>query len=505
MSRVAFVLAIDQSTSATKALLFDDTGRIVDRESREHRQYYPAPGWVEHDAGEIWRNVVATTHAVIGRNRGHMDQLACVSIANQRETVVAFDRSSGEPLCPAIVWQCRRSEQLCAAHARAGFGDRVHARTGLRIDPYFSGSKLLWLARNRPALCAQLARGDAVVGTMDTYLVHRLTGGKVFATDPTNASRTLLYDIDGLRWDAWLCDLWEVPPAALAEVRESAANFGETTLGGALRRPVPIRGVMGDSQAALFAQRCFEPGMAKVTFGTGSSVLLNIGATPQRSGRGVLTALAWVLDGNPVYAFEGIIISSAATLAWLRDQLRLVSDVAEIERLAAELDDAGGVYLVPAFSGLGLPYWAPGARAAITGLSAHSDRRHVARSALESMAYQLRDALDALQAESGIALTALRADGGPTANRLLMQFVADLTQGELAVPAAPECSALGAAMMGLLGTGVRASLDALADAPAEARVYRPVMTAAAARDYHAGWRRAVGQVLAAADRGTDPA
>ncbi|HEX5789491.1 MAG TPA: glycerol kinase GlpK [Woeseiaceae bacterium] len=496
---MAFVLAIDQSTSATKALLFDDAGRVVDREARDHRQLYPQPGWVEHDAAEIWQNVLATTRALVGRNAKRLDDLACVSIANQRETVVAFDRATGEPLCPAIVWQCRRSEALCAEIGAAGFGDRVHELTGLRIDPYFSGSKLLWLARNRQAVRARVAGGDALVGTMDTYLVHRLTEGRVFATDPTNASRTLLYDIDRLAWDAGLCDLWDVPPAALAEVRESAANFGETTLGGALRRPVPIAGVMGDSQAALFAQRCFEPGMAKVTFGTGSSVLLNIGATPQRSGHGVLTALAWVLDGRPVYAFEGIIISSAATLAWLKDQLGLVRDIAEIERLAGELDDAGGVFLVPAFSGLGLPYWAPGARAAITGLSAHSDRRHVARAALESMAYQLRDALDAMQAESGVALTALRADGGPTANRLLMQFVADVTQGELSVPGAPECSAQGAAMMGMLGAGVHASLDDLAGSAAEARTYRPAMTPAAARACHAGWRRAVGQVLAAAE------
>lgn len=501
---MAFVLAIDQSTSATKALLFDETGRCLDRESREHRQHYPQPGWVEHDAEEIWQNVLATARALIGRNARHLDELACVSIANQRETILAFDPASGKPRHPAIVWQCRRSEALCAEYSAAGYDERIHARTGLRLDAYFSGSKLLWLARHRPELREQLAKGEAVVGTIDAYLVHRLTGGQVFATDPTNASRTLLYDIDRLAWDEGLCDLWQVPPGALPEVRESAATFGETTLGGALRKPVPIVGVMGDSQAALFAQRCFEPGTAKVTFGTGSSLLLNIGATPRRSGHGVLTALAWVIDGAPVYAFEGIIISSAATLAWLRDQLGLVRDVAEIERLAGEVDDSGGVYLVPAFSGLGLPYWTAGARAAIVGLSAHSDRRHVARAALESMAYQLRDALDAMQAESGVALTALGADGGPTANRLLMQFVADITGSELAVPAAPECSALGAAMMGLLGTGVYGSLDALAGMPADAEHYRPAMALPDVKARHAGWQRAVRQVLAGTGNDLSP-
>jgi len=488
-------LAIDQSTSATKALLFDEAGRVAARVSREHRQYYPEPGWVEHDAEEIWQNVLATATELLEKTGTGADDLACISIANQRETIVVFEAGSGKPLHPAIVWQCRRSEALCAEHVAAGDGDAVHARTGLRIDPYFSGSKLQWLARNRPELWARVRKGEALIGTVDAYLVYRMTEGRVFATDVTNASRTLLFDAGALSWSDELCELWEVPRGGLPEVRESDAAFGETTLAGVLSRPVPVCGIMGDSQAALFAQRCFEPGTAKVTFGTGSSVLLNIGSEFRLSGSGVLTALGWVRGGTPVYALEGIIISSAATLAWLEHQLGLVENVQEIEKLAGEIPDAGGVFLVPAFSGLGLPYWAPDARAAIVGLSAHSDRRHVARAALESMAYQLRDALDAMQTDGGVVLRSLRADGGPTANRLLMQMVADLTQSRLTVASAADCSALGAAQMGFLGTGVHASLDALAAEPANDVEFEPQATAADAQARQDAWRKAVSRVL----------
>jgi glycerol kinase len=493
------VLALDQSTSATKALLFDATGRCLDRESREHRQHYPQPGWVEHDAEEIWQNVLTVTHTLLARHAPLASDLACLSVTNQRETIVVFDRSTGRPLHPAIVWQCRRGDALCAAHASAGREAMVHARTGLRLDAYFSGSKLQWLMQNRPKLRAKIARGEALIGTVDTYLIYRLTEGGIFATDATNASRTLLYDIGRLRWDGELCALWEVPAAALPEIRSSNARFGATTLGGALGRPLPIVGVMGDSQASLFGQRCFEPGSAKVTFGTGSSVLLNIGPKLRPSARGVVTALAWVCYGVPTYAFEGIVINSAATLGWLQAQLGLVRDVAEIESLSAGLSDAGGVYLVPAFSGLGLPHWSPTARAAITGLSGHSDRRHVARAALESIAYQLADALESMQTESGVALRRLKADGGPTANRLLMQFTADIADTELGVSASADCSALGAAFMGLLGLGVHASLDAIANLPRDDVIYRPAMSPGLAQNYRAGWQRAVRQVLAGAN------
>lgn len=491
------VLALDQSTSATKALLFDETGRCLDRESRDHRQHYPQPGWVEHDAEEIWQNTLATLGAIVTRQSARVRDFACLSLTNQRETIVVFDRATGRPLCPAIVWKCRRSDALCAAQIAAGHEPLVQRKTGLKIDAYFSASKIQWLIRQHPDLRAKLADGSALIGTIDAYLIHRLTNGKVFATDSTNASRTLLYDISRLSWDEELCAMWEVPLRALPEVRESTAAFGETTLDGTLPTPLPIRGVMGDSQASLFAQRCFTPGSAKVTFGTGSSLLLNIGHQPRFSPHGVVTALAWVHDGVPVYAFEGLIISSGATLTWLRDQLGLVRDATEFETLARAVPDNGGVYLVPAFSGLGLPHWQPAARAAIVGLTNQSDRRHLARAGLESIAYQIRDALDALRADAGVPLGALHADGGATANKFLMQFTADLIGAELRVSSMADGSPLGAALAGLLGLGVFPSFEELARAPSAAVVYRPTMDPEQARGFYAGWQRAVRQVLPA--------
>ncbi|PTY07499.1 glycerol kinase [Opitutaceae bacterium EW11] len=492
---MAFVLALDQSTSATKALLFDDSGNCLDRESREHRQLYPRAGWVEHDAEEIWQNTLAVLRTVALRAAERNRELLCLSVTNQRETIVVFERRTGRPLRPAIVWQCRRGDEICAEHRAAGREDFVHRQTGLCLDAYFSASKLQWLVRQEPGLRTKLESGEALIGTIDTYLVYRLTGGEVFATDGSNASRTLLFDIGRLQWSEDLCSLWQVPSQALPEVRESAARFGETTLEGALPTPLPICGVMGDSQASLFAQRCFEPGMAKATFGTGSSVLLTIGAEPRLSTRGVVTTLAWVHRGRPTYAFEGIIICSAATLTWLRDRLGVISDLSEAQATAAALPDNGGVYLVPAFSGLGLPHWRPDARAAIVGLSSHSERRHVVRAGFESISYQLRDALEAMRGEAGVALKRLHGDGGPTANPWLMQFTADLTRAELAVPTMPDCSALGAAFAGLLGMGRFRTLEELSALPRTEVVYRPSMPPDRADRLVFGWRCAVRQTL----------
>jgi glycerol kinase len=489
------VLALDQSTSATKALLFDADGRCLDTESRGHRQHYPQPGWVEHDAEEIWANTLATLRAVAARHESRQDEIACLSLANQRETVVVFARGSGRPLRPAIVWLCRRGDALCDEHRANGMEPLIHSRTGLKLDAYFSASKLQWLVRNDAALRAKLARGEALVGTIDAWLVYRLTGGRTFATDSTNASRTLLFDITRMRWDDGLCDLWQVPRDALPEVRESSAVFGETTLDGALRRPLPVCGVMGDSQAALFAQRCFEPGMAKATFGTGSSVLLNIGREPRFSRQGIVTTLAWVIEGRPTYALEGIIISAAATLSWLSSQLGLMADAAESEAIAASLPGNEGVYLVPAFSGLGFPHWQPAARAAITGLSGRSDRRHVVRAGLESIAYQIRDVLDGLRADAGVELRGLRCDGGPTSNRWLMQFTADLAGVELRASTMPYCSALGAAFMGMLGRKIHSSETALGNLPCDDVSYSPSMPPDDAQRLLAGWWHAVRQTF----------
>lgn len=489
------ILAIDQSTSATKALLFDETGKALDRESRPHRQIYPQPGWVEHDAEEIWQNTLSVATAVYHRATQANRSPVCLSLTNQRETIVIFDRATGRPLAPALVWQDRRGDAICAEQARLGVESRLKRKTGLKLDAYFSGSKLRWLMEHRPELRAKLASGEALVGTIDAYLVYRLTAGQVFATDHTNASRTLLFDIARLDWDDELCDLWLIPRRALPSVRESTARFGETAFDGALSHPLPICGVMGDSQASLFAHRCYRPGDTKVTFGTGSSVLLNIGPEPEFLDEGVVTTLAWVHRGAPTYAFEGIIISSAATLAWLINQLGFAKDATEIEALAASVPDNGGVYLVPAFSGLGLPHWRPEARAAIVGLSGHSDRRHLARAAVESMAYQLRDVLEALRGYADVSLTSVHADGGPTANTTLMQFTADITGLELRVPSAPDCSPLGAAFAGALGLGIYSSLDELSRLPQPETVFRPAKTPEEIEAVCAGWAQAVESVI----------
>jgi glycerol kinase len=489
------ILALDQSTSATKAVLFDARGRVLDKSSREHRQIYPQPGWVEHDAEEIWANVLAVIREVTRRNRKRVAHLAALSITNQRETVLVFDRRTGKPLHHALVWQDRRGDPICRKLVRQGHEELVRRNTGLKIDTYFSASKLRWLIENKPAIAARLKRGEAVIGTMDAYLIYRLTGGKVFATDYTNASRTLLFDIGKLRWDARLGKLFRVPMGALPEVRESAAHFGETDASGILPKRIPIVGVMGDSQASLFAQRCYQPGAGKATFGTGTSVLLNIGGRPRISQRGAVTALAWVWRGQPTYAFEGLINFSAATIAWLKNQLGLIQDTGEIEKLATAIKDNGGVYLVPAFAGLSAPYWSPAARAAIVGLTAHTRKEHIVRAAQEAIAYQIRDVLDMMRADASIKLQTLHADGGPTRNRFLMQFTADLTRTELKVSEVVESSAWGAAMNGLLGLGIYKSLDDLAALPRTQSVFRPKMKFAEARRLHDGWQQAVKRVL----------
>lgn len=489
------VIAIDQSTSATKALLIDEACRVQDRESRVHSQIYPQPGWVEHDAEEIWNNTVKVVRTLVFRKPELAKEVVALSITNQRETVVVFDKRTGKPLLPAIVWQCRRSESLCKIQIANGADPFVYSRTGLKIDPYFSASKIQWILKNHPDIKEKIDRGDALLGTMDCYLLYRFTDGKVFATDPTNASRTMLYDISRRIWDEELCSLWQVPLQALPEVRECNAVFGETTVEGVFEQGISIVGMMGDSQASLFGQRCFQPGDAKVTFGTGSSILFNIGMKPLFPENGVLTALGWVLNKKPVYALEGIIIHSASTLNWLKHQLGLVSEIYEIEALAEELDDNGGVYLVPAFSGLGLPYWDSGARAALVGLSGHSDRRNVALAALESMGYQLRDAIVALEKACGIQVAQLKADGGPTRNRRLMQFCADVTRVDLSVAESPDCSALGVALMGFLGTGVYDSVAAIPQYRRDELKYQTTMPMSKAQALHSGWRSAVNQVL----------
>ena len=490
-----FILAIDQSTSATKAMLFDVSGRLVDKVSIPHEQIYPRPGWVEHDAEEIYQKTIQSVRTLLEQNKGKERELLCLSITNQRETIVVFDRQTGKPLHNAIVWQCRRGSEICAALEEAGKNEVVQQKTGLPIDTYFSASKLNWLIDNHTEIQKKLIDGDALIGTIETYLVYRLTKGITFASDQTNACRTLLYDIKNVCWDEELCEIFGVPIHALPEVRESRAQFGETDIEDVLSSPIPICGVMGDSQAALFAQRCYDLGAAKVTFGTGSSVLLNIGGEMILSDSGIVTTLAWVYEGKPTYAFEGITNFTGATIAWLQNQMEIIANAAETEDLARSVEDNGGVYLVPAFVGLSAPYWEPNAKAAILGLTPHSTKAHIARAALESIAYRIRDVLSLMTQDAEVGMQYIHADGGAVSNQFLMQFVADMLGITVRASNLPELSALGAVFSGCLGLSIYSSLDELKRLPSGFIEYRPSMRPDLASELYAGWQAAVQQVL----------
>lgn len=489
------IVAIDQSTSATKAVLFDPAGQVVDRTSREHRQIYPQAGWVEHDAEEIWQNVVMAVDELLRRNRSGIATAGALAITNQRETVVVFDKQTGRPSCNAIVWQCRRGEPICRELRDAGNEAIIRTKTGLKLDTYFSASKLKWLMRSRPDIHEQIATGKALFGTIDTYLIYRLTKAEVFATDHTNASRTLLYDIGRLQWDERLCCMFDVPMQSLAEIRESFEQFGTTDVEGALPVKLPICGVMGDSQASLFAQGCYERGSCKATFGTGTSILLNVGQRFECQNHNEVVALAWVRNRAPTYAVEGLINYSSATVGWLKDQLGLISDAKETDALARTVEDNGGVYLVPAFVGLSAPYWKPEARAAIVGMTPDSRKAHIVRAALESIAYQIRDSLESMTANGSTMPRMLLADGGPTRNEFLMQFTADILQIEIEVAEVAESSARGAAFAAMLGLNELSSLTELQSLPRAVRCYRPQMDVATSDRLYSEWQTAVKRVL----------
>ncbi len=468
-----YILAIDQSTSASKAMLFDLKGQLLDKVSLLHEQIYPQPGWVEHDGEEIYNNVVNSVRLLLDQNKGVEKDLLCLSITNQRETILVFDRDTGKPIYNAIVWQCRRGSEICTGLIDEGKNELFSRRLDLPIDTYFSASKIKWLVDNDEEISSKLSNGEALIGTMETYLIYRLTKGKTFASDQTNACRTLLYNINTFQWDAELCEVFNVPINALPEVRESSALFGSTDVEGVLSTPLPICGVMGDSQAALFAQRCYQPGSAKITLGSGSSVLLNIGETMNRSNSGIVTTLAWGYAGKPTYAFEGIINFAGATIAWMKDQMGLIDDVAETEQIARSVEDNGGVYLVPGFVGLSAPYWEPEAKAAILGLTPSSKKAHIVRAALESIAYRVRDVLSLMVKDAGVEMRFIHADGGAVNNHFLMQFIADMLGITVRASNLPELSALGAVFSGLLGMEVVKSVDELKELPMESVDYAP--------------------------------
>lgn len=463
---VSIVIAIDAGTTSVRSIAFDETGAIVASSAREFTQHFPQPGWVEHDATEIWDRTVATLADVTGAIDA---PVAAVGITNQRETVVVWDRASGQPVAPALVWQDRRTAGRCDELADRGHLPEVRATTGLVLDPYFSASKLEWLFGPGGVP----ATPDVAFGTIDSWLLWNLTGGEVHATDVTNASRTMLFDITTLQWSEAMCDLFGVPTHVLPEVRPSSARFGTTAASSPLGPGVAVSGIAGDQQAALFGQACFTPGMAKNTYGTGSFVLMNVGPTCPEPVEGLLTTVAWGLpsasgtpggSGGPVthYAYEGAIFVTGAAVQWLRDGLGLISDASETERLATSVPDSGGVVMVPAFTGLGSPWWDPYARGAVFGITRGTTSAHLTRAVVESMTYATRDVVEAMSAAAHHTITGLRADGGASAMGLLLQLQADVLGVEVARPKVRETTALGAAYLAGLAEGVWSSLDDIA-------------------------------------------
>ncbi|OBS10553.1 glycerol kinase GlpK [Acidihalobacter prosperus] len=484
-----YLLALDQGTTSSRSIVFDLAGRALAQAQQEFEQRYPQPGWVEHEPEVIWGTQLATLREAVRKARIDPAGIRAVGITNQRETTLLWDRRSGQPVAPAIVWQDRRTADLCDALRAEGHEPLFRERTGLLLDPYFSGTKLRWLLDQDPALRRRAEAGELAFGTVDSWLIYRLTGGRAHVTDVSNASRTLMFDIRRLAWDAELLALLDVPAAVLPEVRPSAGHFG--TLAPAILGPeIPIAGVAGDQQAALFGQACFAPGMAKNTYGTGAFVVMHTGERPV-TGDGVLATVAWQLGDAPAeYALEGSIFVAGAAVQWLRDGLGLIPDASRVEALARSVPDNGDVYFVPALTGLGAPFWDPYARGLIVGLTRGTRDAHIARAALEAMAYRTRDAIDAMTSATGIPLAELRVDGGACVNDWLMQFQADMLGVAVRRPQHTETTARGAAALAALGAGVM-DRARIAENWVEDRVFEPGMASAERERLHARWCQAV--------------
>jgi glycerol kinase len=490
MSR--YVLALDQGTSSSRAILFDEEAQPVASQSREFPQIYPQAGWVEHDPEDIWSSQLEAAHAVLREGGVAAGDIAAIGITNQRETAVVWEKRSGRPLCNAIVWQCRRTAALCDALKARGREPFIRERSGLVVDAYFSATKVQWMLDNVEGARARAERGELLFGTVDAWLIYRLTAGRVHATDPSNASRTMLYNIHRGGWDPDLLAEFSVPASMLPEVRPSSGVLGETEPG-LFGAPIPIAGVAGDQQAALFGQGCFQEGTAKNTYGTGCFVLLNTGRRPVPSEK-LIATVAWGLDGQLHYALEGSIFVAGAAIQWLRDGLRILKDAAESETLASAVEDSGGVYLVPAFVGLGAPHWDMYARGAVMGLTRGTTREHLVRAALDSIAFQTRDVLEVMEAESGIPFPELRADGGAARNNLLMQIQADVLGRPVLRPAVTETTALGAAYLAGLGVGLWKDVRQVGRYWRLDRRFEPAMSEARRQALYDGWQRAVERV-----------
>jgi len=485
-----YILALDQGTTSSRAIVFDHKGEIRSVAQKEFTQIFPQPGWVEHDPNEIWSSQAGVAAEAIAKMNISAQNIKAIGITNQRETTIVWDRETGEPVYNAIVWQDRRTAAYCDHLKNEGLTEVIRSKTGLIIDAYFSGSKINWIL-NHVEGAKQLANaGKLAFGTVDSWLIWKFTGGKTHVTDVTNASRTMLYNIKTLEWDEELLRIFDIPRSMLPEVKESSEVYGETA-GNIFAAKIPIAGIAGDQQAALFGQMCTDKGMVKNTYGTGCFMLMNIGDHFIESKNNLLTTIAWKINGKTQYAFEGSIFIGGAVVQWLRDGLGIIRSSAEVERLAMEVEDTGGVYFVPAFAGLGAPYWDAEARGTIVGLTRGTTSAHIARAALDSIAYQTVDVLKAMEADAGLPIKELRVDGGATANNLLMQFQADVLGSKVIRPVITETTALGAAYLAGLAVGYWKNLEEIQGQWQSERVFVPDAVATETEKKMAGWKRAV--------------
>ena len=488
-----YIVALDQGTTSARAIIFNRKGEIVGSSQREFTQHYPQPGWVEHDPMEIWGAQSSVLTEVLAITGIRSDEVAAIGITNQRETVVVWDKNTGRPIYNAIVWQCRRTTDTCEQLKAEGLAEYIQDTTGLVLDAYFSGTKIKWILDNVDSAREKAENGDLLFGTIDTWLIWKLTNGHVHVTDATNASRTMIYDINKLDWDEKMLGVLQIPRCMLPEVKSSSEIYGQTNIGGKGGTRIPIAGIAGDQQAALFGQMCHEQGMAKNTYGTGCFLLMNTGEEPVKSQHGLLTTIACSINGKVTYALEGSVFMGGASIQWLRDELGLVRDAADTEYFASKVEDTGGVYVVPAFVGLGAPYWDPYARGSIVGLTRGSNRNHIVRATLEAVAYQSRDLLEAMQQDSGIELAQLRVDGGAVKNNFLMQFQSDILDTTVVRPTVTETTAAGAAYLAGLAVGFWKGIDELKDQVSVDREYTADMSDEKRTELYKGWKKAVGR------------
>ena len=485
-----YVMALDAGTTSNRCILFNEKGEIISLAQKEFTQYFPQPGWVEHDASEIWSTQLGVAVEAMSKVDADAEDIAAIGITNQRETVVVWDKETGEPICPAIVWQCRRTAEYCDSLKERGLTEMIRKKTGLIIDAYFSGTKIKWILEHVDGAAQRAEKGELLFGTIETWLIWKLTKGRVHVTDYSNASRTMLFNINTLKWDEEILELLGIPMSMLPEAKPSSCVYGyadASYFGG----EIPIGGAAGDQQSALFGQTCFQPGEAKNTYGTGCFLLMNTGEKPVFSDNGLVTTIAWGLDGKVNYALEGSIFVAGAAIQWLRDELRLIDSSADSEYMAQKVKDSNGCYVVPAFTGLGAPYWDQYARGTIVGLTRGVNKYHIIRATLESIAYQVCDVLNAMEADSGISLSSLKVDGGASANNFLIQTQADLIGAPVKRPSCIETTAMGAAYLAGLSVGYWKNKEDVLKNWAVDRTMEPSITQEERKQRIKGWKKAV--------------